>query len=175
MTNPEIQTSIAASYRSPKVIIKTSPTAGRGLFAKEPIQKGEIVSVRGGHIITRQTEATMEKPNGYWGYPITDEFVLAPFTIEEVESVMMFLNHSCAPNVGILGQIIFVAMRDIAPDEELTIDYAMFGGDVEAMRCNCSKPNCRGTITDKDWQLKALQEKYKGYFSSFVQLKIDIS
>jgi len=37
----------------------------------------------------------------------------------------MFLNHSCEPNVGILGQIIFVAMRNIDSGEELTIDYAL--------------------------------------------------
>ena len=164
---------IAASFRSIKTEIKTSNTEGRGLFAKERISKGEIVSVRGGHIITRQMEAQMEKPPGYWGYPISDEFVLAPFTPAEVESVMMFLNHSCEPNVGILGQVIFVAMRDIDRGEELTIDYAMFGADKEPMRCNCQSPACRGLITDSDWQAETLQIKYKGYFSAYVQAKIE--
>ena len=37
----------------------------------------------------------------------------------------MHLNHSCEPNLGLQGQIAFVAMRDIAADEELTFDYAM--------------------------------------------------
>src|SRR5688500_16428554 len=92
-----------SSYRSIKTEIRISNMEGRGLFAKEPIHKGEIVSVRGGHIITRQMEETMKKPVGYWGYPISDELVLAPLSTEEVESVMMFLNHSCEPNVGILG------------------------------------------------------------------------
>lgn len=95
------------------------------MFAKKPIRKGEIVSVRGGHIITRQMEKKIKKPDGYWGYPIPDEVVLAPLNTQEVESVMMFLNHSCEPNVGILGQIIFVAMRNIDSGEELTIDYAL--------------------------------------------------
>jgi uncharacterized protein len=175
MNNKSTTTQTAASHRSTKAEIRTSKTQGRGLFAKESIAKGEIVSVRGGHIITRHMEAEMEKPVGYWGYPINDEFVLAPFTVEEVENVMMFLNHSCEPNVGILGQIIFVAMRDIHADEELCIDYAMFGADKEPMHCNCQSSGCRGLITDLDWQLDALQKKYSGYFSSYVQLKIDKS
>lgn len=163
----------AYSHRSPKAEIRTSVTEGRGLFAKEAIAKGELVSVRGGHIISRQMEASLEKPPGYWGYPISDEFVLAPFTPEEVENVMMFLNHSCEPNVGILGQVIFVAMRDIQPDEELSIDYAMFGWSDEPFRCNCQAATCRGVISQNDWQLPALQLKYRGYFSSYVQRKIE--
>jgi len=173
MKSKDTEIGIASSYRSIKTEIRNSKTEGRGLFAKEPIIKGEIVSVRGGHIITRKMEEKMEKPIGYWGYPISDEFVLAPFTTEEVENVMMFLNHSCEPNVGILGQIIFVAMRDINADEELFIDYAMFGADKEPMRCNCQSFSCRGLIVDLDWQMEELQIKYKGYFSSYVQLKID--
>jgi SET domain-containing protein len=54
----------------------------------------------------------------------TDDLFLAPVTAAEFESVMMFLNHSCEPNVGVQGQIVFVAMRDIAAGEELTLDYA---------------------------------------------------
>lgn len=163
----------AASYRSEKAEVRTSDTQGRGLFAREPFRKGEIVSVRGGHILTRQMEDNIQKPDGYWGYPVADEFVLAPLNTREVESVMMFLNHSCEPNVGILGQIIFVAMRDIDCGEELTIDYAMFGADKEPMKCNCRSSNCRGTITASDWKIEKLQLKYKGYFSSYIQLKID--
>jgi hypothetical protein len=143
------------------------------LFAKESIGKGEIVSVRGGHILTRGMEETILKPVGYWGYPIADDLVLAPLNREEVETVMMFLNHSCEPNVGILGQIIFVAMRDITAEEELTIDYVMFGANKEPMPCNCRFSHCRGLITDSDWKMETLQVKYRGYFSSYIQLKID--
>ena len=163
----------ASSYRSIKTEIRHSDTEGRGLFAKEQIRKGEIVSVRGGHIITRQMEKKIKKPDGYWGYPIADEFVLAPLNTQEVEDVMMFLNHSCDPNVGILGQIIFVAIRNIDSGEELTIDYVMFGANKEPMRCNCRSSNCRGLITASDWKIKKLQEKYRGYFSSYIQLKIN--
>ena len=76
---------IAASYRSPKTEVRASGTHGRGLFAAKAIRKGEIVSVRGGHIITRRAERRLRKPAGYWGYPIADDLVLAPLKKREVE------------------------------------------------------------------------------------------
>ena len=159
---------IAASYRSPKTVVRASGTHGRGLFAAKPIRKGEIVSVRGGHILTPRALKGRRKPAGYWGYPIAEGFVLGPLTRRETESVMMFLNHSCAPNVGIRGQILFVAMRAIRAGEELTIDYAMFGGDPKPMRCRCGAASCRGVITARDWQRKDLQRRYRGYFSAYL-------
>ena len=162
----------AASYRSPKTEVRASGTHGRGLFAAAAIGKGEIVSIRGGHILDRRVQARLRKPAGYWGYPIADGFVLGPLTKRETESVMMFLNHSCAPNVGIQGQILFVAMRNIRAGEELTIDYAMFGGDPKPMRCRCGAAACRGVITSADWRRKDLQRRYRGYFSSYLLRKM---
>ena len=61
---------------------------------------------------------------------------------------MMHLNHSCAPNVGLEGQIAFVAMRDVAAGEELTFDYAMTDDEESLeMVCNCRAPESLGKIT----------------------------
>ncbi len=155
----------AASWRSPKTKVKSSGIEGRGLYAEKPIRNGEIVSIRGGHILTRRLLSRQCKPPGYWGYPVADGVVLGPLTKAETQSVMMFLNHSCEPNVGIQGQIVFVAMRNIRPGEELSIDYAMFGGDPKPMQCRCGAAACRRTVTRSDWKLKTLQAKYRGYFS----------
>jgi SET domain-containing protein len=38
------------SYRSPKTVVTESQIHGRGLFAREPMAKGEIVAIRGGYI-----------------------------------------------------------------------------------------------------------------------------
>ena len=158
-----------ASYRSPKTRVAPSPTAGRGLFAVAPIRKGEIVSIRGGHVLA--VAALPHKlPRAFWGYPIADGFVLGPRTARECETVMMFLNHSCEPNVGIRGQIVFVAMRAIRAGEELTIDYAMFGGDT--MRCNCRTPSCRGEVRPNDWRRPELRRRYRGYFAAHVAERI---
>jgi uncharacterized protein len=86
---------------------------------------------------------------------------------------MMHLNHSCEPNLGLQGQIVFVALRDVAVGEELTFDYAMNDDEQDEMQCRCGTPTCRGTITGFDWRKAEIQRKYDGYFSWFIQRRID--
>jgi hypothetical protein len=91
---------------------------------------------------------------------------LAPSSAEEIEVNILCLNHSCHPNVGVRGQITFVAMRDIPAGAELTIDYAMIDGDSsEYMACSCGAQECRKITTGDDWRLRELQQRYAGYFS----------
>jgi uncharacterized protein len=92
---------------------------------------------------------------------------------DEREGGMMHLNHSCEPNLGLQGQVVYVALRDIAIDEELTFDYAMNSDEPDQMPCRCGSQNCRGTITGLDWQKPEIQKKYDGYFSWFIQRRID--
>mgnify|MGYP002624098406 CR=1 FL=1 len=151
-----------------------SSIAGRGLIADPAIDKGHVVAVKGGHVIDLETLRANEELIGDSYLQIADGLVLAPLSPEEVEEVMMFLNHSCEPNCGVRGEITFVAMRDIAPGEELTIDYAMIDDDAEErMECRCGTPSCRGVITGKDWEKPELQEKYGRYFSSYILAKIE--
>ena len=64
----------------------------------------------------------------------------------------MHLNHSCEPNLRLQGQIVFVAFRDIAAGEELTVDYAMTDDEPYEMECHCGSQTCRKLITGADWQ-----------------------
>jgi hypothetical protein len=170
-TNSRKGTSMIRSYRSPKTTVARSRTQGRGLFAVRPIRAGEIVTIKGGHLLTRAQLRRHRRVVGQADLQITEDLYLAPLDRREHDGVMMFLNHSCAPNVGIQGQIVFVAMRAIRTGEELTIDYAMFDSDSTPMRCNCAAPTCRGLITDRDWQRPDLQRRYRGYFSWYLQQK----
>lgn len=91
----------------------------------------------------------------------------------EYEDVMLYLNHSCEPNVGLSGNIVFVAMRDVSAGEELTVDYAMFDDDEdEVMACCCGSKTCRKTITGRDWRRPELQQRYGSYFSSYLKERI---
>ena len=85
---------------------------------------------------------------------------------------MMCLNHSCEPNVGIVGQIVFRAMRDIMPGEELTFDYATGDDDDWKMECRCGAADCRGTVTGQDWRLPMVQRQRAGWFSDYLERKI---
>jgi len=59
-----------------------------------------------------------------------------------------YINHSCTPNAFmqiIYDHILFIALRDINPGEEITIDYetTLHPDD---KKCICGAKDCRGTI-----------------------------
>jgi hypothetical protein len=160
------------SYISPKAAVKTSPIHGRGLFAQEPIAKGEIVCIKGGHIFNREMLREVQKALGPAEVQIGENLFIGPLAAEEREGSMIFSNHSCNPNIGVQGQIVFVAMRDIQAGEELTHDWATTDDEDHEMECKCGAPNCRKVITGQDWRRKDLQEKYAGYMSWYLLEKI---
>jgi SET domain-containing protein len=160
------------SYISPKATVKESPIQGRGLFALEPIKKREIVCIKGGYIFDRQKLREVEKSLGPAEIAISEDFFIGPLSAEEREGSMIFSNHSCDPNIGVQGQIIFVAMRDIEAGEELTHDWATTDDDTYEMECKCSARECRKVITGQDWKRRDLQEKYGEYMSWYLQQKI---
>src|SRR5438477_550462 len=117
------------SYLSPKVAVRPSPIHGRGLFAVQSIRAGEIVCIKGGHIFTRTDLHDVSARVGPAEIQIADNLFIGPLSPEEREGSMIFSNHSCDPNIGVKGQIIFVAMRDITAGEELARDGAkMYDG-----------------------------------------------
>src|SRR6266536_2669551 len=144
------------SYRSPKTEVQESPIHGKGLFAKEAIASGEIVAVKGGYILTKQEWTTFERGLGAADIQVSEELFIAPVEQEQRDGSMIYTNHSCDPNIAIQGQIVFVAMRDIAAGEELTHDWATTDDADYTLAYRCGSPRCRGTITGKDWMRKDL-------------------
>ncbi|MBL4906970.1 MAG: SET domain-containing protein-lysine N-methyltransferase [Sneathiella sp.] len=163
---------MALIYFSEKVEKRSSSIEGRGLFAIQSIAQGEIVVVKGGTVMTRAVRDSLEETLGPAEIQIADDLFIGPVTPQTREEGMMHLNHSCDPNVGIRGQIIFVAMRDIEKGEELSFDYATGDHDDWDMNCACGTACCRGIVTGHDWKLPELQEKYRGYFSTYLEDKI---
>jgi uncharacterized protein len=161
------------TYFSPKVEKRQSGIEGRGLFARQAVAAGEVVVVKGGFVLTKAQRDAIGKELGPAEIQITETLFIGPTTARQREGGMMHLNHSCEPNLGLQGQIVYVALRDIAPDEELTFDYAMTDDEPVEMECCCGTPSCRGIITGRDWQKPEIQMKYDGYFSWFIQRRID--
>ena len=164
---------IRLSYLSPKTEVRESKIHGRGLFAIADIAKNEIVAVKGGHIV--DGKALRERITPLLGpveIQIGDDLFITPVSDEERELSMLYLNHSCDPNLGVRGEITFVAIRDLRAGEELTHDWAMTDDDDYSVECNCGVANCRQILTGKDWQLWNLQERYAGYFSAYLARKI---
>jgi SET domain-containing protein len=165
-----------SSWFSPKTQKRTSAIQGRGLFAREAIAAGEIVAVKGGAIMDAASFALVRDEVSPAEIQIEDGLYIAPRSAAEVETNILCLNHSCNPNVGVRGQITFVAMRAIPAEAELTIDYAMIDGDPdERMACACGARECRGIVTGDDWRRRELQRRYAGYFSRYIQDRLGVA
>lgn len=167
------------SYLTPKAVVKEQSINGHGSFAIAPIAKGEVVFIKGGYILNRENMLIEKLGYNYW--PLSDELFLAPkkdSEKQEVQDILIYVNHSCNPNCGLRGEITGIAMRDISIGEELTMDYAMIDDEPDTaynIQCTCGEPNCRGIITGKDWMIPDLQVRYKGYFAAYLQQKINDS
>src|SRR5438552_10063547 len=96
---------IPLSFHSPKTEVRESKIHGRGLFAIADIAKNEIVASKGGHIVDRKSLREKITPVlGPVEIQIGDDLFIAPVTDEERESSMLYLNHSCGPNLGVRGE-----------------------------------------------------------------------
>ncbi len=164
---------LVSSYITPKARKGLPSTIeGRGIVAVAPIAADEIVAIKGGHIVDTATMRSLPERLRNSDVQIADGFHLVALEEAEYEPVMLFINHSCEPNVGFAGNIVLVAMRDVSSGEELTTDYALFDDYYGAMECECGTPSCRGTIDGRDWQRPELQRKYGNYFSWYLLNKM---
>ncbi len=163
------------SWLSPKLEVRPSATHKKGVFAREYVPASERIAILGGDVML--IEEIKRLPEHLQDYPmqIEERFVLGSrTTIEDTD----FFNHSCDPNAGFRGQIFLVAMRLIPAGEEVTFDYAMVvsqsvGSDVVfEMDCQCGASLCRRVITEHDWKRADLRERYRGFFSQYLEDKI---
>lgn len=159
------------SIISPKVEVRTGGIDKKGMFAKELIHKGEMVYIKGGRLLTREELFSSTVINSY--LPISDDYFLGAISFEEEENVKLYNNHSCDPNCGMHGEVTFIAIRDILPNEELTVDYAFIDNEEYCFNCTCGSARCRGKITGFDWKIKELQDQYYPYFAQYLKDKID--
>ena len=169
---------IRHSWLNPKLEVKQSAKHNKGVFANTDIPKGERLAIFGGDIMFIDEIDNLSEELQEYPMQIEERFVLGSRYDNKPEDTDFF-NHSCNPNSGFKGQIFLVAMQNIKKDEEITFDYAMivsesFESDVVfEMKCTCGSPNCRKKITESDWKLPELHKKYKGFFSEYLQEKIN--
>ncbi len=158
------------SYLSPKAEPRAKANGQMGIFAREPIASGEIVSVWGGEILTRAELEELPERYQHYAMQIEEDFFLGGMG----EDATNYFNHSCNPNVGLSGQMILLAMREIARDEEICFDYAICDGSAyDEFECECGAENCRHIVRGTDWQIPELWERYRGYFIPYLQRRIN--
>lgn len=164
MTEPPF---LKASWISPKLEARSSPTHGQGLYLKPGavLEPDEIVTVAGGRIFLFDYEDPQDH-----AFSAAPGFLIAPLSPADIDYIM---NHGCEPNCGMAGSVAWCALRRLVGPLELTYDYCM-GEDWEdwSFNCRCGAPGCRGLITGQDWRDPILQERYWGYFAPHIEARI---
>lgn len=159
-----------SSYLAPHLEARQVADKGYGVFALEPIQKGDLIAIWGGSVYTQAGFAELDETLRGLSVQIAEGLFLVPEKIGPGDRI----NHCCEPNAGIQGYSILVALRDIAPGEEVCYDYAMTDGDpYDEFICACGAPGCRKQISGNDWRNPELWTRYDGYFSIYLQQRIE--
>jgi uncharacterized protein len=135
----------------PLLEIGNSAIHGRGAFAATRIAAGvRIVEYVGEKIGKEESLRRCEAENEYI-FELDEAFDLDG----NVEwNPARFVNHSCSPNCEAEydeGHIYIVALRDIAPNEELTFNYGFDLTDYRDHPCRCGAERCVGYIVAEEF------------------------
>lgn len=127
------------------LIIRSSAIHAAGCYTTSRIRKGTRIVEYTGPRISKE-----EADQKYALSPTTYLFGVGDgSTVIDGHGTAMFVNHSCDPNCEteeIDGRVWIMAIRNIAPGEELTYDYYLYDGDEDEARCNCGSPRCRTSM-----------------------------
>lgn len=119
-----------------KLLIRRS-SAGLGLFAGEPIKKGEFVVEYTGEILSNEVA---DRRGGKYLFEISNRRVVDGTSRS---NIARYINHSCKPNCEPdirRGRILIFARHNIKEGEELTYDYGKEYMDdfIKPKGCKCA-------------------------------------
>ena len=159
-------------YLSPKLKGRLNPAKGGfGVYAQERVSTGELLVVWGGSVVDFETLVMLPAIKQIRSVQVEDDRYLVSHSANDPAD---YFNHCCDPNAGLSGQIALVAMREIEPGEEVCFDYAMTDASpYDEFECECGLAVCRQRITGNDWMNPELQERYAGFFSPYLQRRVD--
>lgn len=147
-----------------KIVARLSSIHGNGVFADEPIRKGErIVRYKGTLRSHKEVDRLYgdQDENGHtFLFTVNDEYVI---DANEGGNVARWINHSCDPNCESVieendkgkahkDKVFIEAIRDIKPGEELTYNYGIVLEErytpklKKLWECRCGSKKCTGTM-----------------------------
>jgi SET domain-containing protein len=146
-----------ADDKGPRIQVRRSGVHGKGVFARRPIEPGEVVVEYKGEMISwaealRRHPHDPKDPNHTFFFHIDDERVIDG---KVNGNAAKWINHACDPNCEAdeVGDRVFIkAIRPIAPGEELFYDYGLIIDErytpklKKQFACHCGSPKCRGTM-----------------------------
>ncbi len=117
-------------------VVPCGDSVGQGVVSFRAFRAGDLVAKMAGETLSYVTQHTLQ---------ITPQthFLDLFFT--------GYLLHSCEPNVSLdMQALTMTALRDIAPNDLLTMDYAQTEDFLyRQFPCSCGARSCRGWITGR--------------------------
>ena len=131
---------------APGITVKKSKIDGKGCFATMRFPKGKKIAEYAGERISRREIKRR----------LTDLQRIHICAIDHYWAIdgsvggngTQYINHCCTPNCTmrvIKGHLLFFALRDIEPGEEILLDYEWSWHD-DNYKCKCGAPDCRGKM-----------------------------
>jgi hypothetical protein len=114
---------------------------GLGLFAAKPIAaKAYIATYRGKRIPTAQAHRRERTSGAKYMFEVNRQWTIDGASRRNLGR---YINHACVANAEAVlrkGKIVFVAARDIAAGEEITLDYGeeYFELFIKPLGCRCA-------------------------------------
>jgi SET domain-containing protein len=142
---------------SRRIQVRRSGVHGKGVFAVQPIARGERIIEYVGEIITwkeaqRRHPHNPKDPNHTFYFHVDEKRVI---DAAHGGNSSRWINHSCNPNCEADeedGRVFIKALRNIKPGEELSYDYGLIIDERYTPKlkaeypCWCGARQCRGTL-----------------------------
>ena len=162
-----------------KIVARRSQIHGNGVFAKEPISKGErVVEYKGERRTHEEVDAgdTGDVDSGHtFLFTLNDDYVI---DANVRGNIARWINHSCKPNCEAIlhedegddrrkDKVFIEAIRDIEPGEELSYNYGITLAEKHTRElkavwaCRCGARKCTGTMLQPKKKKKKSGKKKK--------------
>lgn len=149
---------------NPKIVARRSRIHGNGVFATAAIRKGERVIEYKGQLRSHKEVDRVYSDDVETGhtflFTLNDTYVI---DANVHGNDARWINHSCEPNCEAVhdedededparDHIYIQALRNIAPDEELTYNYGIVLAEAHTPKmkklwaCHCGSKRCTGTM-----------------------------
>lgn len=147
----------AANGGGRRIQVRRSGVHGKGVYALQPIAKGEVVIEYVGQVISwpealRRHPSNPDDPNHTFFFHLDDAHVIDAGV---GGNAARWINHACEPNCEADeadGRVFIKALRRIKPGEELFYDYGLTIDERYTPKlkreyaCRCGARTCRGTM-----------------------------
>ncbi len=128
------------------VEVRASRIDGRGAFAAEAVPaRRKIGEIRGESISVREARRRAQGVARIMIVELSDKRAI---DASRGDDPLRYTNHSCRPNAVLRirqGRAEIYAMRDLAPGEEITVNYGETHHEGR-LRCRCGVPGCVGRL-----------------------------